>query len=170
MSDSPTSVLGEDKTPIELSGSEQLRALTLSMASQCRRTLDICGRQLDPVLFDNLEFAAAVKRMAIGSRYARVRLLVLMPELLYSRGHQLLLVAQQLPTFIQVRVPSEVDRDFNEAIFIADETGYAHRILSDRYEGKASFNDRGEARDLIRRFDVLWERSEVDQNFRRLSL
>jgi hypothetical protein len=170
MSDSTTSVLGEDNTPIELTGSEQLRALTLSMAGQCRRTLDICGRQLDPSLFDNSEFAAAVKQMALGSRYAKVRLLVLMPELLYARGHQLLLVAQQLPTFIQVHVPSDEDRDFNEAIFIADETGFAHRILSDRYEGNASFSDRGKARELTRRFDVLWERSEVDQNFRRLSL
>lgn len=170
MSDAPTQILGEDKTLIDLDSSEQVQSLTLSMASQCRRTLDICGRQLDPMLYDHPDFAAAVRRLAIGSRYARVRLLVLMPEMLYARGHQLLLLAQQLPTFISVRVPATEDGEFNESMFIADETGFAHRPLSDRYHGTASFNDRGQARELTRRFDVLWERADVDQNFRRLNL
>jgi hypothetical protein len=170
MSDATTQILGEDRTPIDLDGSDQLRALSLSMANQCQRTLDICGRQLDPMLYDNPEFAAAVKRMAISSRYARVRLLVLMPEMLYARGHQLLLLAQQLPTFIHLRVPAREDSEFNEAMFIADEAGFAHRPLSDRYHGTASYSDRGLARELTRRFDVLWERADIDQNFRRLNL
>lgn len=170
MSDKANQVLGTDKELIEFDNSETLRALTLAMARQSKRTLDICGRQLDPHLFDNNEFAAAVRQLALSSRYARVRLLVLMPEVLYSRGHQLLLLAQQLTTFVHVRVPCEDDKEFNEAMFIADETGYARRTQSDRYEGEANFNDRGIARDLTRRFDEIWERAETDQNFRRLSL
>jgi hypothetical protein len=167
---SDNAVLGVDKDPVEFADSETLRALTLAMARQSKRTLDICGRQLDPHLFDHTEFVAAVRQLALRSRYARVRLLVLMPEVLYTRGHQLLLLAQQLPTFVYVRVPCEEDKDFNEAIFIADETGYAHRTLSDRYEGEGNFNDRGTARELTWRFDELWERADTDQNFRRLNL
>ena len=113
---------------------------------------------------------AAVKRLALSSRFARVRLLVLEAEQLYVRGHQLLLLAQQLPTFVHMRVPGPDDREFNQAWMIADETGYLTRTLSDRFEGLAHFNDRGGARELSRQFDDLWERGEIDQNFRRLSL
>jgi hypothetical protein len=168
--DLKTQSLGKGGERLSCGSSEEVRAIGTAMASQCRRTLDICGRQLDPHVFDNVEFANVVKALAISSRFARIRLLVLQPEQLYTRGHQLLLLAHELPTFIHVRVPSKLDSDFNEAILIADDTGYIHRRLSDRYEGIAHFNDRAYARDLARRFDALWEHGMIDQNFRRLGI
>jgi hypothetical protein len=168
--DLTTQSLGKAGERLSCGSSEEVRAIGTSLALQCRRTLDICGRALDPHVFDNVEFANAVKALALSSRFARVRLLVLQPEQLYTRGHQLLLLAHELPTYIHVRVPGIEDRDFNEAMLIADDAGYIHRRLSDRYEGIAHFNERAYVRELARRFDGLWDHGLIDQNFRRLSL
>lgn len=162
--------LGESKDRIACDGSAEVRALAVAIATQCLRTLDVCGRHLDPVLFDNAEFGAVVKRLALRSRFSRIRLLILQPASLHGRGHALLRLAQELPTFIHVRIPSHEHKDFNEAMLIADEAGYIHRQLSDRYDGTANFNDKLFASELVRRFDTIWDHGDVDQNFRRLSL
>jgi len=162
--------LGKTSDSLACHTSEDVHTIAVAMAGQCRRTLDICARHLDPAVLDNAEFGEAVKQLAISSRYARIRLIVLLPETLHSRSHQLLRLAHELPTFIQVRVPGETHKDFNEAMLIADETGYIHRVLSDRYDGVAHFNDRLFASELTRHFNDIWAHGEVDQNFRRLSL
>jgi hypothetical protein len=163
-------ILGTSSDRLDCGSSADLHALAIALTRQCRRTLDICGRQLDPVALDHADLYDAVQTLTQRSRYSRIRLLVLQPELLYTRAHHLLRLAHMLPTFVHVRVPGSDHNDFNEAMLIADETGYIHRQLSDRYDGVASFNDRLNARDLTRRFDVIWEHGEIDQNFRRLGI
>ncbi|MGQ0657500.1 MAG: DUF7931 domain-containing protein [Chromatiales bacterium] len=170
MSRADGQTLGEDGENLTCSSSTDVRQLALAMAQQCRRTLDICGRQLDPHVLDSAEFAEAVRQLAIRSRYARIRLLVLQPELTHQHGHHLLRLAHELSSFIHVRVPGEDHKGLNEAMLIADETGYIHRSLSDRYDGVAHFNNRLLASELTRRFDEIWEHGEIDQHFRRLSL
>jgi len=162
--------LGEGRESLLCSSGAEVRAAALAMVRQARRTLDICGRQLDPHLFDNAEFGDEVRKLATGSRNARVRLLVLLPEQLYQHRHHLLRLAHELASFVHVRVPGEDHKGFNEAMLIVDETGYIHRSLSDRYEGIAHFNNAKFAGELTRRFDEIWEHGEIDQHFRRLSL
>lgn len=156
--------------PFELTRSEDVGATALQLASQARRTLDIVSRHLDPVLFDQSTFIQAVKRLVLRSRRAEVRLLILDPGPVFRRGHRLLELAQFLSDFIHVRVPSPVNRDFNEAWLVVDGTGYLHRQMSDRFDATADFNDRQRAGQLVGRFNELWERGQPDPNQRRLSL
>lgn len=162
--------LGEGRESLICSSGTDVRAVALAMVGQARRSLDICGRQLDPYLFDNAEFGDGVRKLAIGSRNARIRLLVLLPEQLHEHRHHLLRLAHELPSFIHVRVPGEDHKGFNEAMLIVDEIGYLHRSLSDRYEGIAHFNNARFAGELTRRFEEIWAHGEIDQHFRRLSL
>lgn len=163
-------VLGQSTGTLPVSGSGQVRDLALAMAGQCRRSLEIVGRGLDPPVYDNGPFCEAVKDLALASRYARVRILVTEIDGLIKRGHRLLQLADQLSSFIQIRVPSPEYRDFNEAFLVADGTGYIHRQLADRYDGLGSFADRRRCIDLLRRFDEIWERAEPDPNLRRLGI
>ncbi len=155
---------------IELEDLQQVRALALDMVQSGSRSVDIAGRQLDPRLYDNDEFVTAVRQLAVSSRYARVRLLALDARQLAARGHRLVLLAQQLPSFISIRVPSFEHREFNEALLLVDERDWIHRRLADRFEGFACRDDRGEARVLARRFDQIWESAAPDPNFTRLGL
>jgi len=109
---------------IALESSEQIRELALAMVRSARRSIAISGRQLGPRLYDNSEFAEAVKRLALSSRHARVRLLALEARELVSRGHRLIDLAQQLSSFISIRVPSQQHAGFNEAMLVVDERLY----------------------------------------------
>jgi hypothetical protein len=166
--DPPAQVLGQTTGKLRVDSSDKIRDLSLAMVSQARRLLDICSRHLDPLLYDNPPFVDAVKRLALASRMSRVRIIVLDPGPLVSRGHRLIELAGHLSSFIEIRCPGPDHRDFNEAMLIADETGFIHRLMADRFEGAASFDDPPEALELLRKFDEIWERGEPDPNFRRL--
>ena len=151
-------ILGRSSEKIRVDSSSQLAELSLAMTKQSQRLLDICSRHLDPLVYDNESFRDAVKDLALRSSYSQIRIIVLDPESLVSRGHRLIQLAQQLSSFVQIRRPGPDHRDFNEAMLIADETGFIHRLMSDRYEGAASFNATPEAREFKKTFDAIWDR------------
>lgn len=168
--DPGTLVLGETDLAFQVDRAEDLRAVMLALAQQGRRTLDIVSRHLDPALLDREDFADAVKAVALGSKYAEIRVLVLDPGPVVSRGHRLIQLAQRLSSFIQVRIPSPEHKEFNEAWLVVDKQGYAHRRFSDRFEATVNFNDPRLASQLGNRFDELWQRATPDPNLRRLHL
>ncbi|MCP5144674.1 MAG: acyltransferase [Gammaproteobacteria bacterium] len=162
--------LGADDQEFKLDERDAVRDVALAMVSQCKRTLDIVSRHLDPPLFDTAEFAEAVRALALASRYSRIRIVVCDPQPLIKRGHRLVELANRLPTFISLRKPGLTHRQFNEAWLLADSTGYLRRRLADLYETTGSFNARREVRNLMQQFDELWEQGEPDPNLRRLHL
>ncbi len=162
--------LGDNNEELVFGSREDVQAITLALAQQCRHTLDIVGRHLDPDLYERPQFLEAVRRLIARGSHSRVRLLVIQPEALYRRRHALISLAGTFSTFCQVRVPGPDHQDLNEAMLVADETGYLHRKLSDRYEGTANFNNRAYVGGLMRRFEEVWMKAEVDPNFQRLRI
>ena len=53
---------------------------------------------------------------------------------------------------------------------IVDDVGIIRRAHNDRFEGLAEFNNPGEARLLLKRFNDAWERSQPEPELRRLHL
>lgn len=162
--------LGADAGEITLHTSGQMRETALAMARQCQGMLDIASRQLDPAVYDTDAFVGAVKTLVLGSRYARVRILISDPDAVVKQGHRLIALALKLTSFIEIRTPAPEDREFNQAMLIADRTGYIYQQLADRYEGLGDFSDRGRAGELLRSFDLLWEKAVPDPNLRRLHI
>ncbi len=81
-----------------------------------------------------------------------------------------MVLATRLPTFIEIRTPSPQYRSFNEAWLIADNIGYVRRQFADRHEAEVDFSSRRRASALTERLDEMWERGQLDPNFRRLHL
>lgn len=148
---------------------ENVHAIT-KMASQCRYTIEIISRELEPAIFDTVEFVEAAKRLALGNKRARVRMLVFEPVKIVRRGHRLITLATSLSSFLESRVPSQEHKSFNETMFIADATGYLHRLDTDRFEGAVNFNDRRASKHLLAKFDGMWARAKPDMNLRRMTL
>lgn len=167
---SATHVLGVSAAPFEVTTREALAEVCLAMVSQARRTLDIVSRHLDPALYDNEAFVTAVKQITLNHRSARVRLLILDPRPLIGQGHRLIELASRLTTFIEIRTPAAQHKGFNEAWLLADNQGYVRRQFSDRYEAEVDFASRRGATALTERFEQLWQRGQLDSNFRRLHL
>lgn len=164
------SELGVSDAVLELDDSATVGAALLALASQARRSIEIVSRHLDPVLYDTDAFAAALRGLVVDSRRAQVRMLVLDPSPVVSRGHRLVELAQRLSSYVAIRVPGPEHREFNEAWLVADNTGYLHRRFSDRFEAVANFADRRFATHLANRFDEIWQRAQPDPNLRRLHI
>lgn len=163
-------LLGVSAGTFEVKSREELAQACLALATQARRTLDIVSRHLDPLLYDTEAFAAAVKQLALKNRSARIRLFILEPRPLLGQGHRLIELATRLSTFIEIRTPSPQHRSFNEALLIADNLGYVRRQFADRYEAEVDFCSRRRASALSENLNEMWERGQLDANFRRLHL
>ncbi len=163
-------ILGEDSETFDISTLEELRDASLAMAQQCHRSLEIISRQLDPRVYDNEAFSNALRQLALQSQYARIRILVLEPAALVSRGHRLLELAGRMSSFFEIRVPGVEHQGCNEACLIADAVGAIHMPIADRYEGRLDFNNHQLAGELRRRFEEIWDKAQPDPNLRKMKL
>jgi len=163
-------VLGDTDDTVLVEKSEEHTLATLMMAQQANRSIEILSRDLDPVIYNTAEFVDAVKRLVLKSKYVKVRVLVHDPQAIVKRGHRMVDLAMQLSSYIEIRLPGHEHANFNESIFIADTTGFIHRINPERFEGKLNFNDKRTSRILLHQFDEMWEKSRSDPNFKRALL
>jgi hypothetical protein len=173
MSESSTSslpTLGESAELIEVDTRDQLASLSLAMASQCRRSLDIVSRHLDPELYDNEAFSEALKRCALNNHRVQIRIFIIDARPLLSRGHRVLELANRLPSSVVPRAPARQHKNFNEAYLIADKIGYIQRQFSDRFEAQVDFFDRRLATSLAARFELMWQHGVPETRFRRLHI
>ena len=158
----------DDEVSIETS-EEHLMAAT-HMVQQCRRHICIISRELDPLVYGVESFVETVKSMLLANRRARVRILVFDSLAISRRGHQLLNLANKLPSFVEFRRPGKEYNDFNESVFIADSTGYVYRSSATRFEGSVNFNDRRKSKTFMDVFEEMWSRSTPDANLRQLTI
>ena len=163
-------VLGQSAGTIEVSARADVARISLELARQSRRSLDIVSRHLDPDVYDNEEFVEAVKELVLNNRGARVRLMVIDARPLVTQNHRLIDLADRVSSYVELRGPAAQHKMFNEAMLVADNMGYVHRQFSDRFEATASFADRRITARLSERMDDLWERGLPDPNFRRLHI
>lgn len=163
-------ILGETDEELILETSDQNRAIAVQMINNCRRHLDIVSRDLDPCIYDTSEVVDAIKKLALRSRLSQIRIIVLHPGSLHSNNHRLLDLAGRLSSFIEIRKPGREHGSYNKALFLADDSGYIRRPHSDRFEGRANFDDQKTVSEIQREFNQNWEHGQQDPNFRRLSL
>jgi hypothetical protein len=162
--------LGETEEEIDIAFSEENINATIKMATQANRTIDIISRKLDPVIYNTLEFVEAIKQLILKSSRSRIRILVFEPAQIVKRGHRVVDLAMNMSSYITINVPSLEHASFNEALLVADASGYIYRKESEHFEAKVNFNDQRTSRFLIHEFDKMWEKSRSDPNLRRALL
>lgn len=141
------------------------------LLAETRHELAVLTHDLDPALFDVADVLDAIRRVALSGRRARIRVLVRDPRKPAATGHRLITLAQRLPSAIELRVPQE-DRDLDDtsAFLLNDRHGYLHRPLAARCEGSGSTCAPGPHRQLLARFDEIWERALPAAELRALAL
>jgi hypothetical protein len=162
--------LGVSKDTLSLESWDDNRQAALALARQARRTLQIFSRDLEPAIYEQPDFIAAVTQLATHSRSARIAILLQDPTRAVKEGHRLVELARRLSSYIEIRRPAQQHAERTEAFLIADEAGVLRRPLADRYEGMLSFHAPLEARRLVTLFAEMWEKSESDPELRRLHL
>ena len=162
--------LGQTRDVALVSSSRGNRDATLAMLLQTRRTVDIFSRDLDRAIYDDHEIVQSIRALVVGSRRARVRVLVRTSSLAVTQGHRLVHVAQRLSTFVQIRKVANEHRTYNSGLFIADSMETLIRRFADRYEGEACFTNPIQARDYGRLFNDMWAISVEDPSLRSLHI
>lgn len=162
--------LGIDDNELTISTSEEHHLAAKMMAEQSRREISIISRALDPLVYNVPAFVDAVKQMLLSNRRARMRIIVFESQTIVRRGHLLLNLAENMPSYIEFRTPIRARYDFNESLFVADSTAYLYRNNAERFDGLLNFKDKRKCKVLLDVFEEMWERSTPDPNLRRLSL
>ena len=162
--------LGEDPKPIEVGSSKEILQASVALLGQTRRTLEIVSRHLDPAIYDTGEFTDALRRFAINSRNARIRIIVMDSTPIAGSGHRTILLAQRLSSYIEIRNPGRQHASYNSAFLLADQVGSIYQTLADRFEGVVNFGDRRAAQGLSDLFEEMWPLAVPDPNMRRLSI
>lgn len=146
------------------------REAALELARSARRTIAIFTRDLDPVIYDDREFMDACKDVVLGTRFAKLRILVCDTGRAVKEGSRMMEMCRRLSSFMEIRRVHEDFQDITETFIVVDEHGLLYRKLADRWEGFADLDDPGQAREKLRLFDRIWEKSQVDTETRSLGI
>jgi hypothetical protein len=162
--------LGESDTEIELERRADVQHATDLMITQVCHSLDIHSRDLDAPLYNRSDFLDKVARVCTSNHLFRMRVLCTNPTTAVIRGHRLIELSRKHSSAIEIRQVHQDYWHYNEAFLIADNCGFIHRPLSDRYEGVANFNAPVIAQRRLNYFNEVWERSEPHPDLRRLHI
>lgn len=146
------------------------RELAARLAAQVRRNIAILTPDLEAPVYDSAEIIEAVAGLATRGRFCEVRILVGNAGAAVRHGHRLIETARRFTSTVRMHRPAPQHRDFAEGFMVVDETGYLHKPIASRYEGKGSLRDGPRCRELLKHFQELWDASVPDPELRRLHI
>jgi len=149
---------------------EDNRNAAFDIARLAKRSLSIWSRDLEPEVFDRIEFIDIVKNLILTHKYARVRILLVSPLRSVSEGNRLVEMARGFSSFMEIRLVHADYQQRPEAFMVADQHAYLHRPIASRYEGIADDNKPSIAVGYVQFFDSVWNKSESASELRRLHL
>jgi hypothetical protein len=157
-------------TEFSIEGLQELRRVSTEIAAQASRTIDLLSNELDAMLYDQRPFLECLKQLALRSHQSRIRILLRDNVRAQREGHRLVELVRQLPSNMEIRRPTESHCQQRDELLIADGSGYFRRDERNRNRGFASYRNRLQADQLLRRFEEIWQQSSNDSDLRRLHL
>lgn len=159
-----------DTTRRVMALTSDVRSATTDVVKAAQRTLSIFSHQLDPAVYDRIEFLDAVKHLILTHKFTRVRILLKSSIKDVKHGHRLVEMAFRFRTFFEIRKLSEEFSHHNDAFLIADETGVVYQMKADRWEGIADSNAPRIAKKYLDIFELAWAKSVPEPEFGGLML
>ena len=148
--------LGETDELLHMDRREDCQLVSLAMAEQAQRSLNIFSYDLEPWIYNTPGFYEAVRSVIAADTNSLIRILVYDISGTVNKGHRLLDLASRLSSRVQIR---KLTKKYHHAFMIADNLGVVDRPNADRYEGTANFNAPGWAQNLQVFFNGVWEQS-----------
>jgi hypothetical protein len=136
-----------------------------------RQQVYIIGQNLEAELYNHQSIYDHLTDMATMNRKTDIRIIAHDTRIATSNGHYLILLAQKLPSFAQIRITINPEhKKFRESWLIVDDMAFMRLKNPARYEGYYDTDNKLECRSLTEEFNEIWEACQPDQNTRRLSL
>jgi hypothetical protein len=142
-----------------LSGTAEVRAATVDIVARAKRTLAILTSNLEPEIYEHVDFLDTVKRFVLSKSFARIRVLIKEPERTIKTGNQFVQMGQRLNTYIEFRsLPREL-QPIAELYCIADGDAIVYRADQASADGMVDSHAPEIARRYLDEFDKLWQAS-----------
>lgn len=162
--------LQDDTAIIRFEGRDEAIPLVLSLAQGAKRQICIMSPNIDATLFDTPEFVACLKKLALSSPRAEIKIIAQKTKINVQRGHRLIPLVQHLTSSIHVRTPDSQHMDIQNILILIDDVAYLKCPRASYYDGTACFYDRLEVQRLQSQFDGIWVHGTADMSIRRLHL
>ena len=150
-----------------LSTLDEVRVAAAAVAGSARRLLTIYTHDLEPQVYDHPPFLEVVKRLVLGQRYAKVRVLVVDPARILYESNRFVGLARRLTSHIEIRHVMGKYKGNPASYLIADDCATLYRLQHTRWEGISELNDVGVARSYLNGFDEVWQAAAPDREARR---
>jgi len=151
-----------------LSSVEETLDAVVELTGMTHRRISIFTPDMEPGVYDEERFLAAVKRLTLGKPFVRIRVLIANPSRVVRGGNPFVQLARRLSACIEFRNAAEEFRDHREAFLIADETALVYRVDARKWDGIADTHEPAVARRYIGMFDEIWNLSNVETEVREL--
>jgi hypothetical protein len=142
-----------------LTGTAELRRAIVDIVSRTERHLCILTPNLEPEIYEHVEFLDALKRFVLARTYARVRVLISQPERAIRHGNQFVQMGQRLSSYIQFRSLATERRPVQEAWCIADTDALVYRADHTTGEGVVDTHAPEIAKRYLGIFEEHWQHS-----------
>ncbi|MBW3567319.1 MAG: hypothetical protein KY410_05060 [Proteobacteria bacterium] len=159
-----------EKTWRDVSTAAENRDAALEIAQLARRQLSILTRDLEPQIYDDPDVLDAIRKLALSGSKAKVRVLLVDSTRAIKDGNRLVELSRRVSSCVEIRKPHRDYLDIAEAFMIADEKGLLFRKLATRWEGIVDPADPMQARDRLKLFNEIWQRSHGDPETRQLRI
>ena len=163
-------IIGEEDKVIHLDSMSDNRSAAIALASQCRRSIILQSYDLDPIIYNEVDFIEAIRQVAVNNTHANIKILIEDASKVITGGHRLIELMRRVTSFIQIQKINTDLKTLSDAFLICDETALIYRKQTHRYEGFVNFNDRGKCREIMADFRDSWEKSAPEPEFRRLHI
>ncbi|MGD8339468.1 MAG: hypothetical protein PVH89_01725 [Gammaproteobacteria bacterium] len=150
---------GERGTREIVAGTDEIRAAIIDIVSHADRTLAILTPNLEPEIYEHVEFLDALKRFVLAKSFARVRVLITEPERAIRPGNQFVQMGQRLNSYIEFRSLASALRPEVRAYCIGDANAVVYRADHASGKGMVATQAAGIARLYLNEFDDLWHAS-----------
>lgn len=156
--------------PRRLASRDEIREAGIEMARHARHELILFDLTLAADLYDDPDFVAAVKTLALARPNRPIRILLGAPQWSDPRPRHLIGLAQRLASRIAIRRLPDDCLERSDAFLIQDAKGYLMRTIATHDTAILDTQGRREARRLRDAFEQLWAHGEIDPELRRLDL
>ncbi|MEL7539125.1 MAG: hypothetical protein AAFZ58_12000 [Pseudomonadota bacterium] len=149
---------------------EEMREAAIRVTAKAKRSVSIFTHDLEPGIYDSLDYLEVLKKLILSKSYVRIRVLVANPRRAVKSGNRLIHLGQRLNSYIEFRHIAQEHEGHTEAYCIADDTAVVYRLQSERWDGIADTFEPPVARFYLGTFDQIWHDSENAAELRRMSL
>ena len=153
-----------------ISSKDEMAEAAVRVTAVAKRSVSIFTQDLEPGIYDSLDYLEVVKKLILSRAYARIRVLIAQPSQAVKNGNRLVHLGRRLNSYIEFRHVADEYAGHHEAYCIADDTAVVYRLRAERWEGIADTFEPPVARLYLGTFDEIWHASENAAELRRLNL